>query len=130
MPTSAETPEVLLHSLPGLGRHHHHCGVTFPRHTSTELRDYQVLHCWVLHCWLHTRLVLFPLEELQIPGSQQCSQPQDPRVLRNPLLSKRLVFLLPAYLGKVGESTVDSQLRKATGEKERLQSGDFKLPSV
>lgn len=56
--------------------------------------------------------------------------PQDPRVLRNPLLSKRLIFLLPAYLGKVGQSTVDSQLRKATGEKERLQSGDFKLPSV
>lgn len=53
-----------------------------------------------------------------------------PRVLRNPLLLKRLIFLLPAYLGKVGESTVDSQLRKATGEKERLQSGDFKLPSV
>lgn len=103
MPTSAETPEVLPHSLPGLGRHHRHCGVTFPWHTSTELRDYQVLHCW-----LHTRLALFPLEELQIPGSQQCSQPQDPRVLRNPLLLKRLIFLLPAYLGKVGESTVDS----------------------
>lgn len=125
MPTSAETPEVLPHSLPGLGRHHRHCGVTFPRHTSTELRDDQVLHCWV-----HTRLSLFPLEGLQIPGSQQYGQPQDHRVLRNPLLSKRLIFLLPAYLGKVGESTVDSQLRKATGEKERLQSGDFKLPSV
>ena len=79
MPTSAETAEVLPHSLPGLGRHHRHCGVTFPRHTSTELRDYQVLHCWVLHCWLHARLALFPLEELQIPGSQQCRQPQGPR---------------------------------------------------
>lgn len=54
MPTSAETPEVLPHSLPGLGRHHCHCGVTFPGHTSTELRHYQVSHCWV-----HTRLAVF-----------------------------------------------------------------------
>lgn len=42
--------------------------------------------------------------------------PQDPRVQRNPPLPQRSLFLLPAYLGKVEESIVDSQLRKATGK--------------
>lgn len=42
--------------------------------------------------------------------------PQDPRVQRNPSLPQTLLFLLPVYLGKVEESTVDNQLRKATGK--------------
>lgn len=41
------------------------------------------------------------------------------------MLSKRLRFLSSAYLGKVGESAVDSLLRKATGGKK-----DYKVETL
>lgn len=48
-----------------------------------------------------------PLALSSAPGPQSAEEP---------IASHRLLFLLPVYLGKVEESTVDNQLRKATGK--------------